>query len=392
MLSQRTITLVKQSIPLLANAGVEVTEHFYQRMFAHNPELLDIFNLSNQRSGKQQFALFNALAAYATYLDQPEVLTEAIARINHKHASLSIQPHHYPIVGEHLLATLREMFVHQFTKEIEQAWAEAYSFLADLFITQEEGIYRQAEQLNGGWRGTRRFYISKIVSESELVKSFYLKPLNAQPVMPYQAGQFLAIQCRIPGESHQQIRQYSLSHTSNSQFYRISVKRDNLVSGYLHRLCEGDELDVMPPAGEFVLRQTRAPKVLISAGVGITPMMSMLHTLADQAFNQPLYFLHACRNPAQQSFHAELTSAAQSLPMLTVHTWLEENQNDLVCTNNHAGRMRLAPLSSSLPLEHGEFYLCGPTPFMADIKQQLITLGVDNSRILYEVFGPHESL
>ncbi|KAF7781682.1 nitric oxide dioxygenase [Pseudoalteromonas rubra] len=392
MLSQRTITLVKQSIPLLANAGVEVTEHFYQRMFAHNPELLDIFNLSNQRSGKQQFALFNALAAYATYLDQPEVLTEAIARINHKHASLSIQPHHYPIVGEHLLATLREMFPHQFTAEVEQAWAEAYAFLADLFITQEEGIYRQAEQLNGGWRGTRRFCISKIVSESELVKSFYLKPLDARPVMPFKPGQFLAIQCRIPGENHQQIRQYSLSHTSNSQFYRISVKRDNLVSGYLHRLREGDELDVMPPAGDFVLRQTRSPKVLISAGVGITPMMSMLHTLAEQAFNQPLCFLHACRNPAQQSFRAELTSAAQSLSMLTIHTWMEENENDLVCANNHAGRMRLAPLSTSLPLEHGEFYLCGPMPFMADIKQQLITLGVDNSRILYEVFGPHESL
>lgn len=88
MLSQRTITLVKQSLPLLADAGVEVTEHFYQRMFAHNPELLDVFNLSNQRSGKQQFALFNALAAYATYIDQPEVLTSAIARINHKHTSL----------------------------------------------------------------------------------------------------------------------------------------------------------------------------------------------------------------------------------------------------------------------------------------------------------------
>ncbi|MCG7534247.1 NO-inducible flavohemoprotein [Pseudoalteromonas sp. OOF1S-7] len=392
MLSQRTITLVKQSIPLLADAGVEVTEHFYQRMFAHNPELLNVFNLSNQRSGRQQFALFSALAAYATYIDQPEVLADAIDRINHKHASLSIQPHHYPIVGEHLLATLREKFPQQFNADIEQAWAEAYAFLADLFITQEEGIYRQAEQHHGGWRGTRRFTISQIVQESELVKSFYLTPSDEQAVMPYQAGQYLAVQCDIPGQNHRQIRQYSLSHASNTRFYRISVKQDNLVSGYLHSLHEGDELDVMPPAGDFVLKQTDTPKVLISAGVGITPMMAMLHTLAEHRSNQAVVFLHACRTEAQLSFNTELAKAVQSLPALSTYTWFEKGATGASSEQGCAGRMLLAPLSSTLPVNSGEFYLCGPTPFMADLKQQLLALGVDEARILYEVFGPHESL
>ncbi|MCF2909568.1 NO-inducible flavohemoprotein [Pseudoalteromonas sp. DL2-H2.2] len=392
MLCQRTITLVKQSIPLLADAGVEVTEHFYQRMFAHNPELLDVFNLSNQRSGRQQFALFNALAAYATYIDQPEVLSDAIKRINHKHASLSIQPHHYPIVGEHLLATLREKFPQQFNAEIEQAWAEAYAFLADLFITQEEGIYRQTEQHHGGWRGTRRFTISQIVQESDLVKSFYLKPCDGQAVMPYHAGQYLAVQCDIPGQNHRQIRQYSLSHASNGRFYRISVKLDNLVSGYLHGLSEGDELDISPPAGDFVLRQTDMPKVLISAGVGITPMMAMLHTQAQQQSDQAVFFLHACRTPTQLSFNNELTKAAHTLPALTTYTWFEEGATGTSSQQVGAGRMVLAPLSDTLPVNNGEFYLCGPTPFMADLKQQLLALGVDDARILYEVFGPHESL
>ncbi|WP_125779238.1 NO-inducible flavohemoprotein [Pseudoalteromonas rubra] len=392
MLCQRTITLVKQSIPLLADAGVEVTEHFYQRMFAHNPELLDVFNLSNQRSGRQQFALFSALAAYATYIDQPEVLSDAIRRINHKHASLSIQPHHYPIVGEHLLATLREKFPQQFNAEIEQAWAEAYAFLADLFITQEEGIYRQAEQHHGGWRGTRRFTISQIVQESDLVKSFYLKPSDGQAVMPYQAGQYLAVQCDIPDQSHRQIRQYSLSHASNGQFYRISVKLDNLVSGYLHGLREGDELDISPPAGDFVLRQTDTPKVLISAGVSITPMMAMLHTQAQQQSDQAVFFLHACRTPTQLSFNSELTKVADALPALKTYTWFEEGATGTSSQQIGAGRMILAPLSGTLPINDGEFYLCGPTPFMADLKQQLLALGVDDARILYEVFGPHESL
>lgn len=246
--------------------------------------------------------------------------------------------------------------------------------------------------MHGGWRGTRRFYISKIVEESELVKSFYLVPCDEQAVMPYQAGQYLAVCCSIPTENNRQIRQYSLSHASNNRSYRISVKRDNLVSGYLHSLPEGAELDIMPVAGDFVLKQTDIPKVLISAGVGITPMMAMLHTLAERSCSAQLHFLHACRSPSQLSFSDELAQAASSLPALTTRTWIEEGATGATSEKSSSGRMLLAPLSPALPLEIGEFYLCGPTPFMANIKQQLLTLGVDESRILYEVFGPHESL
>ncbi|MBQ4837316.1 NO-inducible flavohemoprotein [Pseudoalteromonas luteoviolacea] len=387
MLSTQTIKLVKDTIPLLANAGPAVTDHFYKRMFSHNPELLDIFNISNQKSGKQQFALFSALAAYATHIDNPAVLAHAIDRINHKHASLNILPEHYPIVGTHLLATLQEMFPNECTPEIIDAWAEAYGFLADLFITQEEGIYQNNENKTGGWRGRRRFTISKIVKESEVIKSFYLAPSDERPVASYQAGQYLAVDCKVNGSDNRQIRQYSLSQSSQPDHYRISVKTDGLVSGYLHTLNEGDEIDAYPPAGDFVLQNTPAPKVFISAGVGITPMMAMLETTKLHSAETPCWFLHAARTHTEHAFYDVVESYKDQMPSLRSHYWIEKDAN-----THTQGLMQLAPLETQLPLQQGEFYLCGPSAFMSFVKQQLLELGVQDSQIFYEVFGPHQDV
>ena len=103
MLSQQHIDTVKATIPLLASAGTAITEHFYKRMFSHNPELKDVFNMTHQRTGGQPAALFNAIAAYATHIDNLEVLTSAVMRIAHKHTSFNIQPNQYDIVGHHLI-------------------------------------------------------------------------------------------------------------------------------------------------------------------------------------------------------------------------------------------------------------------------------------------------
>ena len=115
MLSDKNIETIKSTIPLLEEAGPALTEHFYERMFSHNPELKHIFNLSNQNSGRQQVALFQAIAAYAKNIDNLAALTTAVERIAHKHTSFNIQENHYPIVGHHLIETLRELASDQFT-------------------------------------------------------------------------------------------------------------------------------------------------------------------------------------------------------------------------------------------------------------------------------------
>lgn len=110
MLDAQTIATVKATIPLLVETGPKLTAHFYDRMFAHNPELKEIFNMSNQRNGDQREALFNAIAAYASNIDNLPALLPAVEKIAQKHTSFQIKPEQYNIVGSHLLATLDEMF------------------------------------------------------------------------------------------------------------------------------------------------------------------------------------------------------------------------------------------------------------------------------------------
>ena len=161
MLDQATIAVIKSTIPLLESAGPALTQHFYQRMFNHNPELKDVFNLAHQRSGGQPLALFSAVAAYARNIDNLGALTGAVERIAHKHTGFLIQPEQYHIVGSHLLATLKEMGGSAVTDEVLEAWGKAYGVLADIFIGREGELYREKASEIGGWQGARAFLIKE---------------------------------------------------------------------------------------------------------------------------------------------------------------------------------------------------------------------------------------
>ena len=140
MLTDKHIAIIKTTIPLLENAGSAMTTHFYQRLFVHNPELQDIFNMSNQHTGRQQVALFEAIAAYAKNIENLSALTTAVERIAQKHTSFNIQAEHYAIVGQHLIETLRELAPEAFTSNVEEAWTSAYQFLAGIFIVKPSYI------------------------------------------------------------------------------------------------------------------------------------------------------------------------------------------------------------------------------------------------------------
>ena len=393
MLSEKTIEIVKSTAPLLAEAGTVVTDHFYKRMFSHNPELKHIFNMTNQETGRQQFALFNALAAYAQNIDNLAVLKEALARINHKHTSLNILPEHYPIVGAHLIGTLKELIPDQFTADVEYAWREAYNLLADICITEEAALYAHSKNNQGGWVGTRKFEITHKHVESEFVTSFILTPLDGKAVISHKPGQYLGIKVKPEGAEYEEIRQYSISQKSNAKNYRISVKKEcqpqpGVVSNYLHSLEQGALVELYPPAGDFFLKDATSPVVLISAGVGQTPMMAMLQTLLSDNTNQAISYLHACENSLEYSFKDYLAQQTAMHPQLKTLTWF--NQGGEGC--DYTGLMDLSVLEASLPISEGVFYLCGPASFMAYVKGQLLDLGVQSSNIHYEIFGPHQAL
>lgn len=396
MLDAQTIATVKATIPLLVETGPKLTAHFYDRMFAHNPELKEIFNMSNQRNGDQREALFNAIAAYASNIENLPALLPAVEKIAQKHTSFQIKPEQYNIVGAHLLATLDELFSPG--QEVLDAWGKAYGVLANVFINREAEIYQQSASKTGGWEGTRAFRITRKAPRSALITSFDLEPVDGQPVADYQPGQYLAIWLKPEGFEYQEIRQYSLTRKPNGKSYRIAVKRENggQVSNWLHAAAqEGDIVHLAAPAGDFFLDVTaQTPVTLISGGVGQTPMLAMLETLAKTQHAAQVNWLHAAENGDVHAFADEVAALGATLPAFRSHVWYRTPTaaDRQAARFNSEGLMELSGLADALRDPQMQYYLCGPVVFMQFAAKQLVALGVSGENIHYECFGPHKVL
>jgi len=396
MLDAQTIATVKATIPLLVETGPKLTAHFYDRMFAHNPELKEIFNMSNQRNGDQREALFNAIAAYASNIENLPALLPAVEKIAQKHTSFQIKPEQYDIVGAHLLATLDEMFSPG--QEVLDAWGKAYGVLAGVFINREAQIYQESASKTGGWEGTRAFRIVKKTPRSALITSFEMEPVDGQPVADYRPGQYLAVWLKPEDFEFQEIRQYSLTRKPDGKGYRIAVKREDggQVSSWLHNHArEGDTVHLAAPAGDFFMDVAdQTPVTLISAGVGQTPMLAMLDTLAKNHHTAQVNWFHAAENGDVHAFADEVSELGRSLPHFTAHTWYREPTavDKAKGAFESTGLMDLNRVEGAISDPAMQFYLCGPVGFMQFAAKQLVGLGVKNENIHYECFGPHKVL
>ncbi|MCG1022489.1 NO-inducible flavohemoprotein [Sutcliffiella horikoshii] len=397
MLSSKTIEIVKSTAPVLAVKGEEITTHFYKTLFTNHPELLNIFNHANQKKGRQQTALANTVYAAATYIDQLEVLLPAVKQIAHKHRSLAVKPEHYPIVGEHLLEAIKAVLGEAATDEIIEAWGEAYGVIADVFISVEKEMYEEAAQQPAGWEDFKDFDVVEKVEESELITSFYLKPSDGSAVPSFAPGQYITIRISIPGEKNLFNRQYSLSDASNGECFRISVKKENgdpdgVVSNYLHDHVEpGHTLEVTAPAGDFILETKQAsPVYLISGGVGITPMLSMLKTIAKEQPTRPATFIHAARNGSVHAFKDEVREAIEIMENgKKLFVYENPSDEDVRLGSFHEQGYITENMLKGLNIDKDAlFYVCGPVPFMKFVISMLGKLGVAEENIRYEFFGP----
>ena len=413
MLDAQTVRVVKQTAPILGEHAEALTRLFYQRMFEANPEVRPFFNQAHQHAGTQQRALAGAIVAYATHIEDLDQLTAAVDLIAHKHVSLGVKAEHYPIVGQNLIAAIKELLGDAATDEIIDAWTKAYGFLADILINHESGIYHQNEQQHG-WRDFAPFRVVRKEPESDVIQSFYLEPTSdAPPACPmngfrasHQPGQFPTV--RIPTEDGSTtMRNYSISVAPGQSHYRISVKREQaphdevphgVVSHHLHqRIAVGDTLEVGPPCGNFVLDEqaaTQRPLVLISGGVGITPMLAMLHAAVKRDGDQPIYFIHAARNGKVHAFSDEVAQLAAEHPQVHVLTCYDQPTDEDLNNARHdlTGRVDLPLLERTLPGPDADFYFCGPKPFMQGVQQALNQWGVLPERVRYEWFGPAQEL
>ncbi|RMS47346.1 hypothetical protein ALP65_01104 [Pseudomonas aeruginosa] len=184
MLSNAQRALIKATVPLLETGGEALITHFYRTMLGEYPEVRPLFNQAHQASGDQPRALANGVLMYARHIDQLQELGPLVAKVVNKHVSLQVLPEHYPIVGTCLLRAIREVLGEQIaTDEVLEAWGAAYQQLADLLIEAEESVYAASAQADGGWRGVRRFRVARKQAESEEITSFYLEPVDGQPLL-----------------------------------------------------------------------------------------------------------------------------------------------------------------------------------------------------------------
>lgn len=211
MLDNKTIEIIKSTVPVLQQHGETITGSFYDRMFQDHPELLNIFNQTNQKKKTQRIALANTVIAAAANIDQLGNIIPIVKQIYHKHRSIGIKPEHYPIVGKYLLIAIKDVLGDAATPDIMQAWEKAYGVIADAFIGIEKDMYEQAEEQAYGWKEYKPFAIAKKERESKEITSFYLKPEDGKPLPEFQAGQYISIKVRIPDSEYTHIRQYSLS-------------------------------------------------------------------------------------------------------------------------------------------------------------------------------------
>ncbi|MFF3311680.1 globin domain-containing protein [Streptomyces sp. NPDC002952] len=383
MLSHTSAATVRATLPAVGAALPRISERFYERLFTAHPELLrNLFNRGNQADGTQRQALAGSIAAFATALvEHPQVRPDAMLdRIAHKHASLGISAGQYQVVHTHLVAAIAEVLGDAVTPEVATAWDEVYWLMANALIAIERRLYAERGVLLGDtWRP---WEVLERVAETDDVVTFRLRPADGREAPSCAPGQYVSVSVEL-ADGARQIRQYSLSGAPADPTRSITVKRVNEVSGHLHdHVRVGDRIELSAPYGDLVLDGTEAPLLLVSAGIGCTPMLAMLHHLADTRYEAPVTVVHGDRFPQAHALRADHRALAGKLPGATVHFWYEEDPEE-------GDRLGLVDLAQLPPLPEGvQAYLCGPLPFMRAVRTQLLERGVPASAVHYEVFGP----
>ena len=247
------------------------------------------------------------------------------------------------------------------------------------------------------WPGFRALTVTAVTRETESVISIRLEDPEGALLPAALPGQWLTLRVELGKQQRSVLRNYSLSGPPGGGYYRITVKRehDGAASGYLHtRLAVGDQLGIAAPRGTFILDRTHAPALLISAGIGATPVLAMLQALAAEHSDREIWWVHGARNQAEHPFAAEAQALLASLPNARSHVYYSRpGPHDLKGRDfDSPGRLTASVLAELDPPRDAEAYLCGPAPFMDEISAALAAMGIDASRIHTEPFGPAPAL
>jgi len=253
----------------------------------------------------------------------------------------------------------------------------------------------------------RTFMVVKKIPESETITSFYLEAEDGKPLDAFLPGQFLPLKLDIPGQYQSVFRTYSLSDAPSAAYYRLTIKREpsppnqpdvypGVSSNYFHHQVEvGSKILAKAPRGKFFLNsQAQTPVALLSAGVGLTPMISMLNALNEPGLNRPVWFIHGARNKKEHAMSDHVRQVSEKNNNLQVFIKYSQPtpEDRLGMDYDEQGHVDIDLIKRLIPDKDCDFYLCGPSPFMKSLFEGLQIWGVAETRIHYEFFGPASTL
>lgn len=392
MLSATNFPVVKATLPVVAEHLDAISDVFYDTMLGENPDLLNLFSRSAQATGQQRQALAGAVAAFAAHLvgAGPDAVPfeHLVNRIAHRHCALGIRPEQYTMVGRYLLGAVGTVLGDAVTPQIAAAWDEVYWLFATRLIGRETRIY--AEAGTDGENPWREYVIDSKTAEADDTVSFVLTPADGRPAPRFLPGQYVTVAAELH-DGTRQLRQYSLSQAADDQTLRITVRRvrgnggapDGIVSSFLHdHTAPGDRLRLSQPYGDLALTAGDTPLLLVSGGVGVTPMAAILDHVARTQPARHVTAVHADRSLDRHPLRAHMHESGARLHSFDYLVWYEQPTPDAF-----TGLVDV----DAIPVRPGaEVYLCGPIPFMQAVRAGLHRRGVPDERIRYEVFGSEQ--
>ncbi|MEV3965616.1 globin domain-containing protein [Nocardia sp. NPDC050193] len=388
--------VIRATLPVIAHHIDDITALFYKKIFTAHPDLLaDLFNRGNQAQGAQQRALAASIATFATHLVDPALPhpREMLARIAHKHASLGIVAEQYPVVHEHLFAAIADVLgTDTVTAEVAAAWDRVYWLMADTLIEIERALYTGAGVAPGDV--FRETVVTERIDDPSGVVTFVVEAADpADPLPDFIPGQYVSVGATLP-DGARQLRQYSLVRAPRDRRLAFTVRpvaatADHPAGEVSHWLTThvavGDTLAITLPFGDLTLdTAATTPVVLISAGIGITPMIGILEYLAAGASRRQVLIAHADRNPDTHPLRAVQRDLVDLLPNADLELWYEQPAGD--------GRPGILSVSAlDLPAD-ADIYLCGGAGFLQSVRAQLTAAGVPLTRVHFELFSPDDWL
>ncbi|MCB8201156.1 nitric oxide dioxygenase [Staphylococcus aureus] len=379
MLTEQEKDIIKQTVPLLKEKGTEITSTFYPKMFKAHPELLNMFNQTNQKRGMQSSALAQAVMAAAVNIDNLSIIKPVIMPVAYKHCALQVYAEHYPIVGENLLKAIQDVTELEEDDPVIQAWAKAYGAIADVFIQIEKEIYDQMM-----WIGFKPFKITNIKQESEDIKSFTVET-EEYDFSEFTPGQYITVDVSSDKLPYRAKRHYSIV-SGDKNHLTFGVKRDvtteheGEVSTILHdEIKEGDMINLAAPVGGFVLENTTEPQLFLGSGIGVTPLVAMYETASAKGLDTQM--VQVAENEQHLPFKDNFNSIASHHDNAKLYTHLKDKQG-------YIGAEELQVFLANKP----EIYICGGTKFLQSMIEALKSLNYDMDRVHYETFIPRLSV